>query len=279
MRRLIINADDLGMSCEVNKQIEDCIRLGCITSSTLMANAPAFDGGVRIAKQYPQISVGVHLNIIEFAPLTNQSIFKKHGLLNSEGNFIEGAISVVPIADELKQAVFEEWDAQICKVKYAGINPSHCDSHEHTHTIRQLNDVLCRVLDKHNIHRVRRIIVPSIRLLLRERKNSVVQYDKSSAMQPPRQNVVLRRLNFFRLKYLCWQWNKSMMSKYLMADAFYSFRDFYNNIDVLNLGDRSSVIELMCHPGSPIFQKETEYLMQCDRWNKDNYSLISYLNL
>ena len=64
-----------------------------------------------------------------------------------------------------------------------------------------------------------------------------------------------------------------------MADAFYSFRDFYNNIDVLNLGDRSSVIELMCHPGSPIFQKETEYLMQCDRWNKDNYSLISYLNL
>ncbi len=267
------------MSCEVNKQIEDCIRLGCITSSTLMANAPAFDGGVRIAKQYPQISVGVHLNIIEFAPLTNQSIFKKHGLLNSEGNFIEGAISVVPIADELKQAVFEEWDAQICKVKDAGINPSHCDSHEHTHTIRQLNDVLCRVLDKHNIHRVRRIIVPSIRLLLRERKNSVVQYDKSSAMQPPRQNVVLRRLNFFRLKYLCWQWNKSMMSKYLMADAFYSFRDFYNNIDVLNLGDRSSVIELMCHPGSPIFQKETEYLMQCDRWNKDNYSLISYLNL
>ena len=72
MRRLIINSDDLGMSCEVNKQIEDCIRLGCITSSTLMANAPAFDGGVRIAKQYPQISVGVHLNIIEFAPLTNQ---------------------------------------------------------------------------------------------------------------------------------------------------------------------------------------------------------------
>ena len=119
-------------------------------------------------------------------------------------------------------------------------------------------------------------MIPSVRLLLRERKNPVVHYDKSSAMQPKRQNVILRRLNFFRSKLICWQWNKLMKSKYIMTDAFYSFRDFNNNIDVLNLGGRNSVVELMCHPGSPTFQKETEYLMRCDRWKQNNYSLISY---
>lgn len=77
MRRLIINADDLGMSAEVNAQIEKGITLGVLTSSSLMANAPEFNDGVRIAKQYPRVSVGVHLNIIEYAPLTNQEIFKK----------------------------------------------------------------------------------------------------------------------------------------------------------------------------------------------------------
>ena len=90
MRRLIINADDLGISKDVNKQIEECIHIGCITSSSLMANGPAFEDGIRIAKQYPQISVGVHLNIVEFTPLTNADIFRKHGVLDSEGAFIEG---------------------------------------------------------------------------------------------------------------------------------------------------------------------------------------------
>ena len=116
MRKLIINADDLGMSQEQNEQIRQCIELGVITSSTLMANGPFFNEGVKIAKRYPQISVGVHLNIIEFTPLTNEGIFRKHGMLDADGNFIEGAAFVVPMDEELKQAVFEEWDAQISKV-------------------------------------------------------------------------------------------------------------------------------------------------------------------
>lgn len=280
MRKLIINADDLGMSAEVNGQIEECIRLGCITSSTLMANAPAFDEGVRIAKQYSQISVGVHLNLIEFKPLTNSDIFKKHGVVGEDGCFIEGAIGCVTIGDELKQAVFEEWDAQITKVEQTGLVPSHCDSHEHTHTIRALKDVLCQVLDKHSIKHVRRTIIPSIRLMLQARKQpQEVKLDKSRAVQRKKRNVLYRRLHLFAVKYSAFKWNRAMAGQYSMTNAFYSFRDFYRNRDLLCLGGKSSVIELMCHPGNKPFQSETEHLMYDKSWLTEEYELISYNQL
>lgn len=277
MRKLIINADDLGMSQEQNEQIRQCVELGVITSSTLMANGPFFNEGVEIAKRYPQISVGVHLNIIEFAPLTNAEVFRKHGMLDADGNFIEGAAFVVPMDEELKQAVFEEWDAQISKVEEAGITPSHCDSHEHTHAIGSLEKVLCRVLDLHHITRVRRRAIPSIRLMLKRRKQTdIVHLDKSKAMTAKKRNVLYRRLHLFVVKYNSWKWNRRMSKRYTLTDAFYSFRDFYSFRNILNLGGKSSVVELMCHPGNKPFQKETDNLMNAKSWMSDDYQLINY---
>lgn len=279
MKKIIINADDLGMSMEVNAQIKKCIDLGVITSSTLMANAPEFDEGVRIAKAYPQISVGAHLNIIEFAPLTNQEIFRKHGMLDEDGNFIDGAAFVVKIDDELKQAIFEEWDAQITKIKNAGIYPAHCDSHQHTHTISELQDVLCRVLDKHGIHGVRRRVIPSIRLMLRARKQAeIVHLDKSKAMQPKKRNVIYRRIHLFIVIYDSWRWNRQMRKKYTMTDGFFSFNEFYLNADILGL-KKMDVVELMCHPGNKPFDKETEFLMKNMHWLDPNCQLIAYHKL
>lgn len=280
MRKLIINADDLGMSGEQNRQIQECIRLGVVTSSTLMANGPCFDEGVRVAKQYPQISIGVHLNIIEFAPLTNTDVFRKHSMLDAEGNFIEGAAFVVPIDEELKQAIFEEWDAQIRRVEAAGIVPSHCDSHEHAHTRLELRETLCKVLDKHHIRRVRRRTIPSIRLMFRAKKQpDTVHYDKSKAMKSKKHSVIYRRLHLFVVKYRSWQWNLQMRKKYILTDAFYSFREFYSSRSILRLGGKSSVVELMCHPGNAPFQKETDNLMNPQNWMSDDFKLTNYNQL
>ena len=277
MRRIIINADDLGMSAEVNAQIEKCINLGVVTSSTLMANAPEFEEGVRIAKQYTQVSVGVHLNIIEFSPLTNSDIFKKHGVVGEDGRFIEGAIFSVPIDEELRKAIFEEWDAQITKVENAGIHPTHVDSHQHVHTMKVLQDVLCHVMDKHRIKKVRRKIVPSIRVMLRARRQPrIVELDKSKAVISKKKNILYRRFHVLAVKFSSMRWNKVMASKYSMTDAFFSFRDFYANRDLLNLRGQSSTIELMCHPGNKPFNQESEVLMKDMEWLDKSFMLTSY---
>lgn len=280
MRKIIINADDLGMSVEVNSQIEKSIKLGVVTSSTLMANAPEFDEGVRIAKQYANVSVGVHLNIIEFAPLTNLAVFRKHGIVGDDGQFIDGAIFKVPIDRELSQAIFDEWDAQITKVENAGIAPTHIDSHQHTHTIVALQDVLCCILDKHHIERVRRKIIPSIRLMLRAKKQpKIVELDKSKVATSPKRGIVYRRFHVFVVKYSSMRWNREMASKYSMTNAFFSFRDFYMNRDLLNLGGKNSTVELMCHPGNRPFNQESEMLMKDTSWLDKSYKLISYHKL
>jgi predicted glycoside hydrolase/deacetylase ChbG (UPF0249 family) len=279
MKRLIVNADDLGMSREVNSQIEECIRRGCITSSTLMANAPDFEGGVRIAQQYPQISVGVHLNIIEFAPLTNLDIFRRYGIIDQAGQFIDGAIFFVPINDELRNAIFEEWDAQISRVEATGIRPTHCDSHQHTHTIKELQEPLCQVLDRHHIKRVRRKTVPSIRLMFRTKSHQTVKLDKSKAIQPKQRNVLYRRLRLFWVKYQSCLWNRKMTARYIMTDRFYPFRYFFDFPKYLNLGGNNAIIELMCHPGNKPYQSETDNLIRDNSWLPNGYELISYNDL
>lgn len=279
MKRLIVNADDLGMSREVNSQIEECIRRGCITSTTLMANAPDFDDGVRIAKQYPQISVGVHLNIIEFAPLTNTEVFRNYGLVDQKGLFIDGAIFSIPINDELRQAIFEEWDAQISRIETAGIKPTHCDSHQHTHTIKDLQEPLCQVLSRHHIQRIRRKIVPSIRLMLRAKRHQTVRLDKSKAIQLKHRNVIYRRIHLFWVKYQSYLWNRNMKTNFIMTDRFYSFRNFYDDYKFLKLNNHNMVIELMCHPGNKPYQSETEKLMRDNSWIGVDDQLISYNEL
>lgn len=276
MRRLIINADDLGISFEVDEQIEKYIQEGVVTSSTLMANAPAFDDGVRIAKQYPQISVGAHLNLIEFAPLTNPDVFKKYGVVGEDGNFIEGAISCVQINNELKQAVFEEWDAQIKKIIDAGIIPTHCDSHQHTHTLFALRDPLCQILKKHNINKVRRKLAPSIFQMLRERRHPTIRINNSKVAKIKKQNVFTRRLHFFAVIRACRKWNRLMGKQFNITDGFFHFNTFFYDHNALHIWGNNSVVELMCHPGHPAYQNESDNLMRNRTWLISDYELITY---
>lgn len=274
---IIINADDLGISFDVNRKIEECINRGVVTSTSLLVNAPAFEDGVRIAKQYSNVSTGVHLNLIEFSPLTNDDVFKKFGIVGPDGNFIEGAVFVADCNDkQLQQAIFEEWDAQICRFKATGIVPTHIDSHEHTHAIASLQDVLCKVMDKHGIKRVRRKMIPSIRLILKRRKHpDSVKLDKSKAVTPKRHNVLYRRLRVFVEKYHSARWNRQMSKRYSLTDGFYAFRIFYSNRDIIHSGKK---VELMCHPGHVSYQVETDILFKEAKWCQ-NINLISYNDL
>ena len=258
MRKLIINADDLGISKDVDDVIEECIKKGVVTSSTLMANAPAFDDGVRIAKLYSSVSIGVHLNIIQFAPLTNVDVFKKHGIVGDDGQFIVRAVFHVPIDEELKQAIFEEWDAQISTVKAAGVVPTHCDSHQHTHTIPALRDTLCRVLDKHGIRSVRRTMAPSIRLALRLKKRPQITLNSSKSFATKKHNIIDRRYRYIVNYFVILRWNSMMSKHYKVTDGFFALRYFLFDKDVLNLGGENATLELMCHPGHKSYQTETD---------------------
>ncbi len=156
MKNLIVNADDLGWTEGVNRGIADAFRIGIVTSTSMLANGAAFAGGLEIARQAPGLGLGVHLNLSDGAPVADRETVTS--LLNDEGEFAGGPESLF-----LKQVrrglvlreVEMEWDAQIQKVRDAGIEPTHLDGHKHVHMLPGLFEIALRLAKRHSIGAIR----------------------------------------------------------------------------------------------------------------------------
>lgn len=141
MRRLIVNADDFGLTLGVNRAIAEAHTRGIVTSSTLMATGPAFDDAIRLAKQLPQLSVGCHLVLIDGNPVLGADRLRTMTAQNSAPNsgpahFRDGlkAFAVRALAGRMNSTEIEdEAVAQIRTIQSAGVAVSHLDSHKHTH--------------------------------------------------------------------------------------------------------------------------------------------------
>src|SRR5581483_2268442 len=67
--RLIVNADDFGLTCGVNRAILELHRAGVLTSATLMARAAATDEAIELAKATPSLGVGCHVVLVDGEPM------------------------------------------------------------------------------------------------------------------------------------------------------------------------------------------------------------------
>lgn len=137
MRRLIINADDFGVTAGVNRAIVEAHTQGIVTSSTLMASGHAFEDAVRLAKQLPRLSVGCHVVLIDGEPILDAArlptITSNHSGTPRFRNGLK-SFAARALAGRLDPAEMEaEIGAQIRKIQSAGITVTHLDSHKHTH--------------------------------------------------------------------------------------------------------------------------------------------------
>lgn len=155
MPRLIINADDLGLTAGVNRAIAEGHRAGSVTSATLMANAEAFEDAVRVAGLLPTLAVGCHVNLIDGKPLTGSA---PASLLSNGKEFDRGYVDFAlrAIAGRFSPSEVEaEAFAQFARIKAAGIVPTHFDSHKHTHMFPAVLRPLLRAAQAHGVPAVR----------------------------------------------------------------------------------------------------------------------------
>ncbi len=156
MRNLIVSADDLGWTDGVNRGIVEAFRHGIVTSTSLLANGAAFAGGVEGARSAPGLGVGVHLNLSDGPPVADRETVAS--LLNDDGEFAGGPESLLlrRVRRGLVLAEVErEWDAQIQKVRDAGIAPTHLDGHKHVHMLPGLFEIALKLAKRHNIGAIR----------------------------------------------------------------------------------------------------------------------------
>lgn len=133
MRRLIINADDFGFTSGVNSAIVKAHKDGVVTSTTLMANGPAFSEVRQFAEGIPKLSIGCHIVLIDGEPVLQA---EKIPSLTQAGRFRDGlkgfaARALMGQFDATQIAA--EATAQIRKIQSAGLTVSHFDTHKHTH--------------------------------------------------------------------------------------------------------------------------------------------------
>jgi predicted glycoside hydrolase/deacetylase ChbG (UPF0249 family) len=123
MKRLIVNADDLGFTAGVNRGIDEAHERGIVTSTSLMVDRPGAEDGAEIARRTPSLSVGLHAVLLHRDELT---------------------VTTETCTDELERQLsrFEQ---------LVDDRPTHIDSHHHTHRDPRIRDVFVAFADRHGL--------------------------------------------------------------------------------------------------------------------------------
>jgi chitin disaccharide deacetylase len=155
--RLIINADDFGLTPGVNRAIAELHQAKVLTSATLMATGAAFEDAVAIAHANPTLGVGCHIVLTDGIPVLppdriptligpDRKTFRP-SLIDFLQALLLGNIREVDI--------FRETAAQIQKLQLAGIAITHLDTHKHTHLFPAVLRPLLGLAERLSIHAIR----------------------------------------------------------------------------------------------------------------------------
>jgi hopanoid biosynthesis associated protein HpnK len=156
LRRLIINADDFGLSHSVNEAVIRAHREGILTTASLMVNEAGFDEAVKLAKENPKLGVGLHLTLLQGHSVLPPD--KIPGLVNSRGEFSKNPVAVGMdyfFKRRLREQLRAEIHAQFEKFPATGLPLDHVNGHLHFHLHPTVFKILMEDSDKLGIRHLR----------------------------------------------------------------------------------------------------------------------------
>ncbi len=135
MGRLILNADDFGLTAGVNRAVAELHRAGALTSATLMARADATDEAIAIARATPTLGVGCHVVLVDGEPvLPAQALPMLVDQCTGRFQPTSGAFVQRLFTGRIRSAEIEaETAAQIALLQSRGVALTHIDTHKHVH--------------------------------------------------------------------------------------------------------------------------------------------------
>ncbi|MBI4468537.1 MAG: ChbG/HpnK family deacetylase [Acidobacteria bacterium] len=154
-KRLIVNADDFGLSPGVNEGIIDAHRMGIVRSATLLANASSIQDAIERAKRYPNLGLGCHLSLIGGPALAPVSRIPH--LADGQGRLprgwpqlmarLAGGAGIAELAAEFR--------AQLYRLTSCGVRLTHVDSHKHVHILPQVLEAAFQAASDFGIRAIR----------------------------------------------------------------------------------------------------------------------------
>lgn len=235
-KKLIINADDFGVSEDINEGIIECYRRGVVTDVSLLACGPHFDHAVALARENNINRVGIHIALTgafkaisphaHISALVNRKGFFHKSFPVLLAKFIVGRIK--------KSQIHKECKAQVVKVKEAGLLISHLDSHEHIHMFGPILKIVLRVMKEEGVRAIR---FPKEKVslwnLLKEPRNAVRHLSLVFVCNMAKR--VLCDPDITHNKYFTGHFHAHRLNE----------KDFFSILSHMKEG----ITELGCHPG------------------------------
>lgn len=134
MKRLVVTADDFGLSLQVNEAVEQAHRDGILTSASLMVSAPAAADAIARARRMPSLRVGLHLVLVEAWPTLPASklpdLTDARGLMRADMGGLGLDLALKPAA---RRQLAAETAAQFEAYRATGLPLDHVNAHKHFH--------------------------------------------------------------------------------------------------------------------------------------------------
>ena len=157
MKRIIVNADDFGLSDHTVEWTIKGFECGAISSATIMAGMSATDKAIAYARAHPEFSFGVHFYLVDETPMSNPEdipsmVDPRTGKMWKTRQFILRNFAGLIKVEDLKR----EMRAQYTAIKNSGVKISHVDGHGHNHRLPQSIKALMELKDELGFVIVRR---------------------------------------------------------------------------------------------------------------------------
>lgn len=242
MQRVIINADDFGLSPGVNRGILAAFRHGVLTSTTMLVNLRSFDDAVELARQNPDLPTGIHLSLLWGLPVSAPSSVPS--LVERDGYFPR-SLTVLARRYFLGLLNFDhvrtEFRAQVERFRRAGLNPTHVDSHKHVHCLPGVLDALTDVVGEFGIR--------SVRLPLEDRLAPPAAQERQTRA-PSTTSLAKSRV----VGFLSRHGRNALERRGLRTTDHFVGIAYQDRLNGETLRDilshlRDGVTEVMCHPG------------------------------
>lgn len=144
--RIVVTADDFGLSKEVNEAVEAAHRLGVLTAASLMVAGPAADHALAIARRVPTLKVGLHLVMVEGEPVLPAKLLP--GLVDEAGDLRRNMVALaieLALQRPLRRLLAKEIDAQFAAFAGTGFALDHVNAHKHFHVHPVIADMVLSI--------------------------------------------------------------------------------------------------------------------------------------
>lgn len=238
----IFNADDFGISKGVNAAIVKAHREGILNSASLMINQKYADEAVKLAKEMPELEIGLHVNLTNEYPAAPAQ--KIPLLVDEHGKLKNGFVNLLLLSflkpRQLRQQAEAEMRAQIVKYLATGLPLQHLDSHRHVHMIPQIFKAMRKLQKEFEVPRIR---------VMNENALNTLKYNKNKSWL-----FDGALIKYVLLRFLCW-WNGYKNDVYFYT-LLYTCKIAKEQFKGVKIPSGYKAVEIMIHPGMPEIDRQ-----------------------